>query len=55
MVSFCFPFPQDGKTPLYQAATNGHSEAIQVLAAAGANLEAANKVRCSASRFNICF
>jgi len=42
-------FLQNGETPLHCAARNGKSEPIQVLAAAGANLEAANKVRCTLS------
>jgi hypothetical protein len=43
----CF-FLQNGRTPLHTAAFSGKSEAIQALAAAGANLEAADKVRsCS--------
>ena len=42
-------FTQEGVTPLHAAARHSESEAIQVLVAAGANLEAANKVRCTLS------
>ena len=49
MFSFSFHFPQNGETPLHRAASGGESEAIQVLAAAGANLDAVGKVRCTLS------
>jgi hypothetical protein len=40
-------FPQNGYTALHLVAINDKSEAIQVLVAAGANLEAVvDKVRC---------
>ncbi len=36
--------PQNGSTPAYAAAINGHAEALAVLRDGGANLETPNKV-----------
>jgi hypothetical protein len=43
-------FPQEGQTPLHKAAQEGHSETMQTLIAAGADIDADDKVRCA--RFN---
>lgn len=40
---------QDGATPMYVAAQNGHGSVVAVLQSAGASLEAAANVRAVAS------
>ena len=42
----CF-VPQRGKTALMEASADGHSDAIQVLLSAGAQIDLQNKVRRS--------
>jgi ankyrin repeat protein len=42
-----FPFSQDGETPLHKAAEKDRTEVMQILVAAGANVNAVNKVRCA--------
>ncbi len=36
--------PQDGRTPLFTAACNGHTEAVKALLASGADKDKSNKV-----------
>ena len=40
-----FVHAQDGRTPLYKAAINGHVEIAQMLMEKGANIEATTKVQ----------
>ncbi len=42
-----FPPTQDGATPSYIAAHNGHAEALTVLRDGGANLDTPDEVRAS--------
>ena len=42
-----FLLPQDGGTPAYMAAANGHVEALKALAAAGADMDKADDVSAS--------
>ena len=44
----CWPWwtPQDGRTPLYKSAYNGHKEVVEILLQNGAEVNAANKVIC---------
>ena len=39
-----FPFGQSGQTALHWAAMNGHEKVIEILLAAGAEVNAADKV-----------
>ncbi len=41
---FMYSYNQDGKTPLYVAAYNGHKRAAKELIAEGANINQANNV-----------
>jgi hypothetical protein len=51
----CAPSPQDGWTPLYIAAQNGHSAVVKALIKAGrADVDTVDKVGASMLAFPLC-